>query len=187
MRHFLLIASLLVTTAAAVVRPAGHTQIAGGPEVLWWRDGDGKPRTATGLLYSPELLAALVAGNPEKSIPTSIADAVRDQTPIVVMWTFLDSPLIKNITRPFHTMIADTTSGAVIAPLWEKQDAADLRIIDPTRQFKNIGTMAAFPQTAFQPGRVVVMYADLPQDASSGGHRKVQVFGEFAGSRGLAK
>ena len=170
-------ALLTLTINAAVV---GQPSLS--PEVLWWRDSEGTPRTATGLLYCPEVLAALASEKQPDSVPATITKAVNEQTPIVVMWTFPDGPLIKDITRPFHTRISDTTSGAVIQPLWEKQDAADLRVIDPERQFGNVGTMAAFPRAAFQRGGVVVLYAELPPDGT-GRHRKVQVFGEFVGSR----
>ena len=70
--------------------------------------------------------------------------------------------------------------------MWEKQNAADLRVIDPERQFDNVGTMAAFPRGAFQTGRIVVLYAGLPPDGIRR-HGKVQVFGEFVGSRAAGK
>ena len=177
------VAALLLALASTA---RGVAQDTLSPEVLWWRDSDGRPRTATGLLYSPELLAALVADKPKESVPPTITKAIKEQTPIVVMWTFPDGAFTKDITRPFNTRIWNTTSGANIKPLWEKQDAADLRVLDPERQFQNVGTMAAFPRAAFQAGRIVVLYAELPQDGT-GRHRKVQVFGESASSRAPAK
>ena len=63
------------------------------------------------------------------------------------------------------------------APLWEKQDAADLRAIDPYTRFGEVGVMAAFPATTLQPGRLIFLYAELPDDGT-GRIRGVQVIAE---------
>ena len=67
------------------------------------------------------------------------------------MWTFQDQSSIKDLSRPFHASISEPRSVNAAAPLWEKQDAADLRAIDPYTRFGEVGVMAAFPATTLQP------------------------------------
>ena len=155
------------------------------PEVLHWRNSDGKPNRPTGLLYRPDLLAALIAGQPREDIPVRILEAVEKQTPIVVMWTIPPGP--EEPVGPFQAVISDTRSGNRVPPLWEARDASDLRLIDPRTPFQQVGVVAAFPLSAFQPGRIVIIYASLPDNPATGGHRRVQVFGEFQETRLLLK
>jgi len=155
------------------------------PEVLYWRNSDGKPNRPTGLLYRPELLSALIAGRPREDIPVRILEAVEKQTPIVVMWTIPPGP--EELVGPSHTLISDTISGNHVPPLWEARDASDLRLIDPRTPFQQVGVVAAFSLSAFQPGRIVIIYASLPNNPATGGHRRVQVFGEFQETRLLLK
>jgi hypothetical protein len=151
------------------------------PEILHWRNSDGTPNRATGLLYRPELLAALSAGQPRENISVRILQAVEQQTPIVVMWTIPPGP--GELVGPSHMIISDTTSGSNVPPIWEAQDARDLRAVDPRTPFQQVGIVAAFPRSAFQPGRVVIIYAPLPDNPATGGHRRKQVFGEFQETR----
>ena len=152
-------------------------------EVLYWRNSDGKPIRATGLLYRPELLAALIAGRPREAVPERISQAVEQQTPILVMWTIPSGPALEDSIGPFHARICDTTSGQSVPPAWEIQDAGDLRLIDPQASFDQVGVVAAFPRSAFQAGRVAVIYRELRDNAATGSHRRVQVFGEFQETR----
>jgi hypothetical protein len=148
------------------------------PEVLYWRNGDGQPNRATGLLYRPSLLSALMAGRERKTVPSRIIQAVEQQTPIVVMWTIPAGPTQEE-RGPSRLVITDTTSGNTIAPIWETQDAGDLHLLDPRTSLQDVGAVAAFPLSAFQPGRVVVIHALLPDDPVTGSHRRVQVFGHL--------
>ena len=155
------------------------------PEVLFWRNSDGKPNRATGLIYRPELLAALIAGQPREDIPVRILQAIEQQTPIVVMWTIPPGP--EELVGPPHMIVSDTTSGSNVPPIWEAQDARDLRAVDPRTPFQQVGIVAAFPPSAFQPGRVVIIFAPLPDNPATGGHRRKQVFGEFQETRSRVK
>ena len=152
------------------------------PETLYWRNNEGKPTRATGLLYRPELLSALIAGRARETVPDRILQAVNEQTAIVVMWT-IPTSWDEQAVGPSHARILDTTSGNNVAPLWESQDARDLRLIDPQTPFERVGVVAAFPRSAFQPGRVVVIYAPLPDNPATGANRRSQVYGEFAETR----
>ena len=149
------------------------------PEVPYWRNGDGKPNRATGLLYRPSLLSALMAGRERETVPSRIIQAVEQQTPIVVMWTIPAGPT-QEARGPSHLVITDTRSGNTIVPVWETQHAGDLHVLDPRTPFQDVGAVAAFPISAFQPGRVVVIYALLPDDPVTGSHRRVQVFGHLS-------
>jgi hypothetical protein len=91
-------------------------------EVLYWRNSEGKPLRATGLLYRPELLAALIAARPREAVPGRISQAVEQQTPIVVMWTIPSGPASEDSIGPYHARIWDTTSGQMVPPAWETQD-----------------------------------------------------------------
>jgi hypothetical protein len=112
-----------------------------------------------------------------------ILQAVEQQTPILVMWTIPAGPALEESIGPFHAHIWDTTSGNVVPPTWEIQDASDLRLIDPQALFQQVGVVAAFPRSAFQAGRIAVISAELPDNAATGSHRRVQVCGEFQETR----
>jgi hypothetical protein len=183
MLHRLFAAAVLVV-APCVALVAQHA-VDGGPtpETLYWRNSDGTPNRATGLLYRPELVSALIAGRDPATVPSRIQQAVQDQTPIVVMWAIPDGPAAREAVGPPRLFIRDTTSGNLVGPIWEVRDVRDLRHIDPRRPFPEIGMVGAFPRSAFQPGRIVVLFAPLPDDPATGAHRGVQVFGEFQETR----
>lgn len=63
------------------------------PQVIFWPQAPANPSppTPAGLLYTPEVLAALAAASPDAVSPR-IARATREQTPIVVLWTNPRSP-----------------------------------------------------------------------------------------------
>ena len=123
----LLLALTIPATAVAQSTPS--------PQELWWPNADRQSGTPKGLLYTPGLLAALTAGKPPEAIPPLIVRAIREQSPILVMWTFQDESSIKGISRPYHASISEPRSVGAVAPLWEKQDAAELRAVDPSTQF----------------------------------------------------
>jgi hypothetical protein len=169
MKRFCALAALLTATLAAPpdVRLSG-AQSTGSlkPIVLYWPTKQGDARQRTGLLYTPELLAHLIAGQPPETVPTPISDAVQQETPIVVMWTIppmADSP---QWSRPFSVLIAeegDSVGGKLkVEPVWTLQNADDLRRLDNHTPFRDVGVMAAFPRSAFVPGRLVVIYLRLP-------------------------
>ena len=169
MKCFCTLAALLSTSLAAP--PDGRIQGAQStgslePIVLYWPTKQGDARQRVGLLYTPELLANLIANQPPEPVPTLIGDAVQQQTPIVVMWTIppmADSP---PWPRPFSALIAeegDSVGGKLkVEPVWTLQNADDLRRLDSQTSFQDVGVMAAFPRSAFMPGRIVVIYLRLP-------------------------
>jgi hypothetical protein len=181
----LVVLALLGCVLTAPV-PGGFAQSKPGspaPEVLYWRDSAGKPLRATGLLYRSEILSALVAGRPRTSIPPRVLQAIERQTPIVVMWSVAPGPS-QVIPRPYTVVVRDTVTGTEAAPVWERQDATDIQLIDRRTFFQDVGTMAAFPRDAFRPGGIVIVTsAPLADDAATGAHHRAQVYGEFRESR----
>jgi hypothetical protein len=166
-----------LATLALLLFLAIPTQSTLAPQKLWWPNAERQSGTPKGLLYTPDLLTALVAGRPAEAVPPLIIEAIRDQSPIVVMWTFLDESSAKNLNRPFHASISEPRAVGAVAPLWEKQDAAELRAIDPSTRFGEVGVMAPFPRNTLQPGRLVFMYAQWPDDGT-GAYRVSQVVAE---------
>lgn len=165
--------------------PHGHVQDAQStsslePIVLYWPTKQGDPGQRTGLLYTPELLAHLIAGQPPETVPTIISDAVQHQTPIVVMWTIPPVGGGPPWPRPFSVLIAeegDSVGGRLkVDPVWTLQNADDLRRVDSGTSFQDVGVMAAFPRSAFVPGRKVVIYLRLPTSQPRE-YKGVQVFG----------
>lgn len=72
-----------------------------------------------------------------------------------------------------------------IEPVWADQTVDDLRQLDPTTPFEDMGVMAAFPRSAFGSGRFTI-YVDLPAE---GEHkpRRVERFGEIEWSGAQAR
>ena len=148
-----------------------------------------RSRQKTGLLYTLELLANLIANQPPEAVPVLISDAVQQQTPIVVMWTIpprADSP---PWPRPFSALIAEEgdSVGGKLESLNQsgiRQNADELHRLDSHTSFQDVGVMAAFPRSAFVPGRKVVIYLRLPTSHPRE-YKGVQVFGliEWNGAR----
>jgi hypothetical protein len=120
-----------------------------------------------GLIYSPEKLEQLIASHGSDPIPRHIADAVRDRTPIVVMWSIPESPYSTPIPRPYRITILDPNRNeqeygnpSWSEPLWTLQDAAGLNRLDTATQFRDVGATAAFRMEAFVPGRKIVIHSD---------------------------
>jgi hypothetical protein len=188
MKDVVLVAPLLAGLYAeptSVQSPAA--QASASPQVISWPTSPNQPLSPVGLLYSPELLVekARTASSP---VSARIREAITRQTPIVVMWTIRSQP--EGIQRPFSTVIVedgpgggDSWSPRRIEPLWVRQDAEDLRQIDPETPFKEVGVMAAFPRSAFVAGRLITVYTNLPcypdRPCEPGHHKGVQVFGRI--------
>jgi hypothetical protein len=192
MKCFCALAALLSATLAP---PDGRIQGAQStgslePIVLYWptKQGDARPRQRTGLLYTPELLAHLIASQPPETVPTLISNAVQQQTPIVVMWTIPPMADSSPWPRPFSVLIAeegDSIGGKLkVEPVWTLQNADDLCRLDSETSFQDVGVMAAFPRSAFVPGRLVVIYLRLPTSHPRE-YKGVQRFGliEWNGAR----
>lgn len=177
---------LLMTVLAATPHIGQHTEevsrISVSPEVLYWRNSDGKPVRATGILYRPETLSNLITAARRETVPVRILQAIEQQTAIVVMWAIPPADEVEIPVSGYHARIMDTASGSNVPPVWETRDASDLRQIDRQTPFQQVGIVAAFPRSAFKPGGVAVIYADI-SDGAAGSHRTVQVFGEFQETR----
>jgi hypothetical protein len=125
-------------------------------------------RTPIGLVYTPELLAALIGDRPPGSIDPRVAEAVRQQTPIVVMWA-APGPLPPEIPIPPPPSIVITDRGnpknpVRFEPLWLQHDANLLALLDERVRPSQVGALAAFVRAAFAPGREVCLYSDYPPD-----------------------
>jgi len=127
-------------------------------------------RKAVGLLYTPEVLAKLAEGRAPDAVPKRISDAIRQQTPIVVMWIlppslFRDSDQDRpaSYPRPYRITIAeagnDPLSPNRIEPIWIQQEDSDLQRLDTRTEFEEVGAVAAFPRSAFVPGRQVFIHS----------------------------
>ena len=139
--------------------------------------------TRVGLLYTPEHLADLARRSP-KSVSARMAAAIRQQTPIVVLWSIPPNASVGLWPRPVIVENGDAWAAPRIEPLWADQTADDLRQLDPTTPFEDVGVMAAFPRSAF--GRFITIYVDLPAEGGHK-HRRVQRFGriEWSGVQAL--
>lgn len=71
-----------------------------------------------------------------------------------------------------------------VEPLWTDQGAQDLRQLDRATPFEDVGVMAAFPRSAFVPGRYVNIYRQLRSDSVA--TECIQRFGviEWSGDAG---
>jgi hypothetical protein len=125
-------------------------------------------RTPIGLVYTPELLGALINNRQPESIDPRIAEAVRQQTPIVVMWA-APAPMPPEIPTPPPPNIVITDRGNPASPvrfepLWLQHDANQLALLDERVRPSEVGALAAFVRAAFAPGREVCLYSDYPPD-----------------------
>jgi hypothetical protein len=162
-----LIAVLVITLPPIANQPVGREP---APYVV--KAGN----VPVGLIYSVETLAALAARQPA-GVSSRIAAAIRDQTPIVVMWTIPPSPDFGLPPRPYQIAIVERNrneqaygNASWSKPLWILQDAKELAQLDSRTQFDEVGAMAAFPPEAFAPGRKLVIYSDQRSDDGKGQH-----------------
>lgn len=160
-----LTAGLLVIVPAAPF--AGHQRTE--PYVLLWPDSPENPRpverrTEVGLVYTPEVLSALAARRPADAVPPRIVHAIRDGTPIVVMWEFPEGPADRpRPHRPYHVEINERSQHMArwmgVQPLWIQQDARELQQIDARAAAHEVGVMAAFPGDAFVRGHLIFFHS----------------------------
>ena len=125
-------------------------------------------RTPIGLVYTPELLGALINDRQPRSLDPRIAEAVRLQTPLVVMWA-APAPMPPEIPTPPPPSIVITDRGNSASPvrfepLWLQHDANQLALLDERVRPNQVGALAAFVRAAFAPGREVCLYSDYPPD-----------------------
>ena len=170
-------AALLVHIAPA--RAAGGQGGTARPQAIFWPQAPGSRSAPTfvGLLYTPEVLAALAARSPA-SVTARLEQAIRDQTPVVVLWTIPPPANEAPWPRPFSTVIVEAHGdsfgfpspghGVRVEPLWVEQHADDLRQLDPRTEFGDVGVMAAFPRAAFVPGRLITIYRRMPRELGRG-------------------
>jgi hypothetical protein len=178
------VAALLLGSLAIQATPSGIARSGpAGPYVIYWpgaSPAERKNPTDVGLLYTPELLATLVRQS-RGAIPARVSDAIRHQTPIVVLWAIPPIAGAPALERPFSAVIVERggyTAAPRVEPLWVEQHAEDLRQLDPERSFQEVGVMAAFPRSAFVPGNLVIIYRVLPPTELGGGSG-VQRFGRI--------
>jgi hypothetical protein len=174
---------MLLSAAVAAnverVDTAGQQRAAARPQTIFWPQPPGSPSppTPVGLLYTPELLAAL-ATRSAASVTARIEQAIREQTPIVVLWTIPPPANSEPWPRPFSTVIVEPHgdsfgfpspgSGVRVEPLWVEQHAEDLRQLDRRTEFGEVGVMAAYPRHAFVPGRLITIYRHMPRELGRG-------------------
>jgi hypothetical protein len=180
MRYACMILLLVgVIGAAPPLQSAAPRYSSVQPQVIFWpqRPGNPAPPTPVGLLYTPEVLAALAAASPDAVSPR-IARATQEQTPIVVLWTIPAPANAEPWPRPFSTVIVEPHgdsfgfpspgSGVRVEPLWVEQQADDLRLLDRRTEFTDVGVMAGYPRSAFVPGRLITIYLRLPREVGRG-------------------
>jgi hypothetical protein len=181
----LILLRLFVPQVGTLAEP-GQTKSEAAPYAILWPHPPNHPRphTPVGLLYTPEILAVMAEESPS-AISARIATAIREQTPIVVLWTIPPTANSEPWPRPFSTVIVDGRGdsfgypnpgmGVRIEPLWVEQHADDLRQLDRRTPFLDVGVMAAYPRAAFVSGRLVTIYRRLPAEPGRTGG--VQRFG----------
>jgi hypothetical protein len=182
----LLVGVLLVQVSEG--RVAEQFEGATAPYVIFWPQAPESrhPPTAVGLLYTPSVLAVMARESPD-SVSPRIDNAIREQTPLVVMWTIppMATANREPWPRPFSSVIVEggadsfgSPSGGKavrIEPLWIEQHADDLRRLDHRTRFSDVGVMAAYPRSAFVPGRLVTIFVRVPSEP--GTQRGAQRFG----------
>lgn len=178
------VAALVLGTLGIQSKPPGlGGSPAIAPQVIYWFGaGPAEPNNPTevGLLYTPEVLAALARSSPT-FVSQRVNDAMRQHTAIVVLWTIPPIGGEPPVPRPFSAVIVergDYSSAPRTEPLWIEQHADDIRQLDPQRQFKEIGVMAGFNRSAFVPGHSVIIYRRLPP-SELGATRATQRFGRI--------
>jgi len=126
-----------------------------------------------GLLYTPEVLAALVANKASDTVPPRVAEAILNGDAIVVMWALpLRPPSGTSLPpRPYNIAVVNYSPAISIRsaeapwnvpdriePKWIEQNAADIAEIDMRNEFRDVGAMAAFPREVFVPGRRLYLW-----------------------------
>jgi hypothetical protein len=176
----LLILRLLVTSwlvaslTGSVCTITLDAQTQPGPRVIWWYNASAGRKTPVGLLYTNETLRSLAAAQPGGSVSPRIADAVRQQLAIVIMWDFPAVVGQEPWRRPYGMTIVERGSGPYgvrFNPIWVLQTADDLRAIDKETEFQDVGAMAAFAPSAFLTGRQILLYSAISSSPGPHGER----------------
>jgi hypothetical protein len=179
----------LVTITLGVAGGAAslHAQGVPEPQVLYW-ERDGRPNTgaAVGMLYTPDVLFALASRIPPAAVPRAIANAIERRTPVVVMWEVAASD--PQPVPPYRIAILDESgSDGLIEPLWIQQQAGDMERLDGRLGSvgRRVAAIAAFPSSAFVPGRRVLLRSTR-QSTMSGSHTWIRRWGaiKWDGSSG---
>jgi hypothetical protein len=126
------------------------------------------PKTVIGFIYSPAVLADLLARKADEQGSPKLAAAVHQNTPVVAMWS---EPVPADVGPPLlasQWKIAVFPSGNTfgtdkIEPLWIEHDLAAVAPLGRLRQ-PFIGAVAAFPEDALSKGRRICLYAEYPPD-----------------------
>jgi hypothetical protein len=176
------VGALLVVVGVAAAHPIPDSPARGvsEPQTLYWeRNGQPNTGTAVGLLYLPEVLAALAAQVPPDTVPATIAAALLERTPIVAMWEVSGPPEVTG--KPPYTVAivnADGGSAVFIQPIWIQQQGGDLARLDHrlTSPGKSVAAIAAFPAAAFVTGRRVLI-SSSDQLRADGMHTRSQRWG----------
>ena len=151
-------------TVAFVSRtaPAQQSLVSLEPHIL--RAGD----TEIGVVYTPELLASLLASEQRKSVDATVTQAISEQTPIVVMWKAPLPPDVPALQLQWMVTIVEGRGDPVNPnrsdPLWIRTDPRFLAGFDDRLARRDVAAIAAFPRAAFVLGRVVFLYAKFPPD-----------------------
>ena len=141
----------------------------------------GDRQTVYGFLYTPEILDSLLRQEIATSPSERLARAAKFETPIVVMWSIPNSVDVDPVGRPYRMAIVEPSVGLEFAvrhplqriePLWIDQQATDLGELDRRVRRDDVGAMAAFPRSAFIPGRRICLYSESRLD---GGGVRVQI------------
>ena len=171
MKYACITMAALVSTVAVEargLRASEYSTSLSDPYVIYWPRVPERPPTPVGLLYTPELLAEMARRSPD-SVSARIRDAIRQQMPVVVMWTIPPLADTEPWPRPFSIVIVERGSEYSgvprVEPVWTQQHAEDLRQLDRRTEFQDVGVMAAFPRSAFVPGRLVIIYLRLQPEA----------------------
>jgi hypothetical protein len=172
------VAFLIVTPAARGSSAGQQDRTSHGPHPIRTTD---RHATVVGLIYCAEVLAALAAQPPHGNVPPRITEAIRQRTPIVVMWRIPGIAGADPIPGPYQVSIVERIEHATgnpnrIDPVWIQQGASDFPHLPRGTRAEDVGAIVAFPLAAFVPGRKVVIHAQLPP-AADGGARSSERFG----------
>jgi hypothetical protein len=179
-----IVAALLLGALGIQANPPGAVGPAAiGPYVIYWPGAGPTDRnnpTEVGLLYPPEVLAALARRSPAP-VSRRVDDAIRQQTPIVVLWIIPPIAGEPPVPHPFSAVIVERGDYSAVPrtePIWTEQHAEDIRQLDPQRFSQEVGVMAAFKRSAFVRGHSIIIYRTLAP-SELGASRATQRFGRI--------
>ena len=121
--------------------------------------------SVVGIIYPVEVLSLLVR---EKSmLRPRLELAIRDQTPIVVMWAIPGHQHTGATSERYEVAVVERGQQVIgnphrIDPVWNEQDAGELLRLSKIDDAPEVATMAAFPAKAFVAGRQLIVYCQEP-------------------------